>query len=207
MPDDLKTKTLQLRRDHILDCAVKVFDAEGFRGASIHSIAQAAGISDGTVYNVFENKEDILLSVLRRLLNASQAEAPVAPPNMTLDQLLRSMIAARWNDMTPEVLAMMRVVWSEALINRSLAKNYCETLLEPILAASEPLFQHLIDRGEMIDTDVPMALRTLTATFLGFAMLKLLGEPLVNDRSADVPAHLTDILIAGLKKRGSHDTI
>jgi AcrR family transcriptional regulator len=201
MPDDLKAKTQQLRRDHILDCAIKVFDAEGFRGATIHTIAQAAGVSDGTVYNVFENKEDILLAVLQRLLQSSLQTAPAPPPNITLDQLLRLMVASRWDGMTPEVLAMMRVVWSEALINRDLASQYCETILAPTLAAPEPLFQHMLERGEMSDTDIPMAIRTMAATFIGFTMLKLLGDPVVNERSADVPAQLAEILLTGLKPR------
>jgi AcrR family transcriptional regulator len=201
MPDNLKAKTQQLRRDHILDSAIHVFDAEGFRGATIRAIAQAAGVSDGTVYNVFENKEDILLAVLQRLLHNSLQSAPVPPPNMTLEQLLRVMLAARWNGMTTEVLAMMRVVWSEALINRDLAGQYCETILAPTLAAPEPLFQSLMERGEMVDTDIPMALRTMAATFIGFTMLKLLGDPVVNERSADVPAQLAEILLAGLKPR------
>jgi AcrR family transcriptional regulator len=207
MSENLKTKTQQLRRDHILDSAIAVFDAEGFRGATVHAIAQTAGVSDGTVYNVFENKEDILLAVLQRLLQNSLQSASVPPPNITLDHLLRLMVASRWDSMTPETLAMMRVVWSEALINRDLASQYCETILAPILAAPEPLFQHLMQRGEMTDTDIPMAIRTMAATFIGFTMLKLLGDPFVNERSADVPAQLAEILIAGLKPRGGHDAI
>jgi AcrR family transcriptional regulator len=207
MSEALKTKTQQLRRDHILDSAIQVFDAEGFRGATIHTIAQAAGISDGTVYNVFENKEDILLAVLQRLLHSSLQGAAIPPPAITLGQLLRLMVASRWNSMTPETLAMMRVVWSEALINRNLASQYCETILAPILAAPEPLFETLIARGEMVDTDVPMALRTMAATFIGFTMLRLLGDPLVNQRSEDVPAQLAEILLEGLKPRGCNDAV
>jgi AcrR family transcriptional regulator len=201
MADALKSKTQQLRRDHILDAAIKIFDTDGFRGATIHTIAQAAGVSDGTVYNVFENKEDILLAVLQRLFqNAVRADA-APPPHMSLDQLMRMMMAARWNDLTPEVLAMMRVVWAEALINRDLASQYCETILAPTLSAPEPLLENLINRGDMRDTDVPMALRTMAATLIGFSMLRMLGDPLVIARSADVPGLIADILLNGLKPR------
>jgi AcrR family transcriptional regulator len=201
MADALKSKTQQLRRDHILDAAIKIFDADGFRGATIHSIAQAAGVSDGTVYNVFENKEDILLAVLQRLFQNSVNAGGTPSPNMSLDQLMRVMIAARWHDLTPDVLAMMRVVWSEALINRDLASQYCETILAPALSAPEALLQGFINRGDMLDTDVPMALRTLAATLIGFSMLRLLGDPVVTARSADVPGLLADILLNGLKPR------
>jgi AcrR family transcriptional regulator len=201
MPDVLKSKTQQLRRDHILDAAIGIFDSDGFRGATIHAIAQAAGVSDGTVYNVFENKEDILLAVLQRLFDKAMQETVHPSTDVSLDQLLRMMIAARWNDLTPEVLAMMRVVWAEALINRDLASQYCETILAPTLAAPEPLLQGLIARGEMQDTDVAMALRTMAATLIGFSMLRMLGDPVVMKRSADVPGLISDILLNGLNPR------
>jgi AcrR family transcriptional regulator len=201
MSDNLKAKTLQLRRDHILDAAIKIFDAEGFRGATIHTIAKAAGVSDGTVYNVFENKEDILLAVLHRLFQNSGQGIGIDVAEMTFDQLFRVMIAMRWNDMTPEVLAMMRVVWSEALINRDLARQYVETVLAPTFAMPEMMMQNFIQRGDMVDTDAPMALRTMAATLIGFSILKMLGEPLVTERSGDVPGQVAEILLAGLKPR------
>jgi AcrR family transcriptional regulator len=210
MPTDLKSKTNELRRNHILDEAIKVFDRDGYRGATVHSIAQAAGISDGTIYNVFDNKEDILLAVLDRLLRASNQDtenAKLLPANFTVEWLLGTMISSRWNDMTPEVMAMMRVILSEALVNRSFSNQYCEKFLAPTLALPEPLFQNLVDKGEIVDTDIPMALRTVVASFLGFALLKLLGDPVVNERSADVPAQLAEILLNGLKNRGRHDAI
>jgi AcrR family transcriptional regulator len=210
MPTDLKSKTNELRRNHILDEAIKVFDRDGYRGATVHSIAQAAGISDGTIYNVFDNKEDVLLAVLDRLLRASNQDtenAKLLPANFTVEWLLGTMISSRWNDMTPEVMAMMRVILSEALVNRSFSNQYCEKFLAPTLALPEPLFQNLVDKGEIVDTDIPMALRTVVASFLGFALLKLLGDPVVNERSADVPAQLAEILLNGLKNRGRHDAI
>jgi AcrR family transcriptional regulator len=210
VPTALKLKTNELRRNHILDEAIKVFDQDGYRGATVHSIAQAAGISDGTIYNVFDNKEDILLAVLDRLLrgaNPDTERATQLPADVTVEWLLGTMISSRWKDMTPEVMAMMRVVLSEALVNRNFSNQYCERFLAPTLALPEPLFQNLLDEGAIADTDIPMALRTILASFLGFALLKLLGDPVVNERSADVPAQLAEIIMNGLKTRGLDDAI
>jgi AcrR family transcriptional regulator len=208
--DDLKSKTKQLRRDHILDEAIRVFDKDGYRGATVHSIAQAAGISDGTIYNVFDNKEDILLAVMERLLCASNPvpeSATQVPTDITVEWLLRTLISCRWKDLSPEVLAMMRVVLSEALVNRNFANQYRERFLEPTLALPEPLFQNLVNSGAITNTDVPMALRTIVASFLGFALLKLLDDPVVKERSADIPTQLAEILMNGLKSRGLDDAI
>ncbi|OBG65015.1 MULTISPECIES: TetR/AcrR family transcriptional regulator [unclassified Mycobacterium] len=53
-------------RDRILDAASKVFAAEGFAGATIDAIGQAAGFTKGAVYSNFESKDELFLSLLDR---------------------------------------------------------------------------------------------------------------------------------------------
>lgn len=52
------------RRTVILRAAEKLFAAHGFHGTDVEGIAREAGTAKGTVYNYFENKDDIFLSVL-----------------------------------------------------------------------------------------------------------------------------------------------
>jgi AcrR family transcriptional regulator len=201
----LKIKTAQLRRQHILDAAIRVFDAQGFRGATIRDIAAEAGVSDGTVYNVFENKEALLLAILDPLLTASKPPAIAAADANQLvanpGALLRTMITSGWHTLTPELLSMMRVVWSEALINRELARQYRETVLAPAIDTPGPLFQALADRGAIAPTDVPVALRIVVASFLGLALMKMLGDELLDTRSDEVAHHLADLLAKGMLPR------
>jgi AcrR family transcriptional regulator len=53
-------------RDRILDAASKVFAAEGFTGATIDAIGQAAGFTKGAVYSNFESKDELFLALLDR---------------------------------------------------------------------------------------------------------------------------------------------
>lgn len=53
-------------RDRILDAAAKVFAAEGFAGATIDAIGQAAGFTKGAVYSNFESKDELFLALLDR---------------------------------------------------------------------------------------------------------------------------------------------
>lgn len=41
----------------------------GYHNAQISRIARVAGVADGTVYLYFKNKEDVLISLLRRCIN------------------------------------------------------------------------------------------------------------------------------------------
>lgn len=74
------------RRQMILKAAEKLFARNGFHGADVEAIAKEAGIAKGTVYNYFENKDDIFLSVLddglheleeKMRLNLAHVEDPV----------------------------------------------------------------------------------------------------------------------------------
>ncbi|MHC9291695.1 TetR/AcrR family transcriptional regulator [Mycobacterium sp. LTG2003] len=53
-------------RDRILDAALEVFAAEGFAGATIDAIGQAAGFTKGAVYSNFESKDELFLALLDR---------------------------------------------------------------------------------------------------------------------------------------------
>ncbi|MCV7348728.1 TetR/AcrR family transcriptional regulator [Mycobacterium parmense] len=53
-------------RDRILDAASKVFAAEGFAGATIDAIGQAAGFTKGAVYSNFGSKDELFLTLLDR---------------------------------------------------------------------------------------------------------------------------------------------
>ncbi len=61
-----KDKLLRERRkQHILDCALKVMAINGFQLTSIQDIAREANVSVGNVYHYFSSKEEIFSEVLR----------------------------------------------------------------------------------------------------------------------------------------------
>ena len=55
-------------RDAILDAAEALFDERGVHAARIQDIAGRAGVAVGTVYNHFEQKEDIVRALMLRHL-------------------------------------------------------------------------------------------------------------------------------------------
>lgn len=59
---------LEARRQQVLDAAAECFHKNGFHGASMAQIAKTAGISPGHIYNLFENKDDIIGLIIEREL-------------------------------------------------------------------------------------------------------------------------------------------
>lgn len=55
------------RRKQILDCARKLFSENGYYQTQISDIQQLAGVARGTIYQYFDNKEHIFLTLLETL--------------------------------------------------------------------------------------------------------------------------------------------
>ena len=63
------TRIQQKNRDLILEGALSVFSVNGFRGATIDQIAEAAGLSKPNVLYYFASKDDIHKTLLTTLLD------------------------------------------------------------------------------------------------------------------------------------------
>ena len=208
--DALQAQVTALRRAHILDAAIMVFAQRGFHRTTIHAVAQAAGMADGTIYNYFENKTALLLGILDRLNESDRREADLAQIVTTdIRQFFRQYFAHRWAMFDDDTLNVLRVVLSEVLINPELRALYVERVIAPTFALAEPYFQHLVDVGTLRPMDVPLTLRAISSTFLGLVMLRLLGDQRTQDQWNDVPELFTTLLLDGLlpNEGGSRGTL
>lgn len=201
MAQDLKQKALELRRQHILEAAARVFGERGFRGATVHDVAEAAGVADGTIYNVFANKADLLLSLLDPLAAQTAGKPTAQPASADTGALLEGLFRDRWNAFTPELLAILRVVLSEALIDPEVRGTLLVRVIEPVLQPLERRMRAMTKAGEVIPHDPKLISRTLTATFLGLLLLRLLGERRLDDPDAATMGKIATIVAAGLVPR------
>jgi len=67
------THTPQQLRELILDAAQEIIQTNGLAGLSAREIARRIGYSPGTIYNMFQNLDDVVLHVEARVLDALDA--------------------------------------------------------------------------------------------------------------------------------------
>lgn len=65
-PAHVPTDRAQARRQQVLTAAAECFRRRGFHGASMAEIAKTAGMSAGHIYNLFENKDDVIAAIVER---------------------------------------------------------------------------------------------------------------------------------------------
>lgn len=57
------------KRERILEAALTVFAAKGFYNTKVSEVAKQAGVADGTIYNYFRSKDDLLISIFEERMN------------------------------------------------------------------------------------------------------------------------------------------
>lgn len=73
--EDLRTD----RRRAILHAALTVFANHGYHSASVAMIAKEAGVSKGLMYNYFESKEQVLLTLVNDLFDEVVTKMRIIP--------------------------------------------------------------------------------------------------------------------------------
>ena len=80
------------RRRQILEAASGVFANRGYAAATIADIARAARVAEGTIYNYFRSKEDLLIHIPRVLAAHVFAGVDRLPDIQTADDAERALI-------------------------------------------------------------------------------------------------------------------
>ena len=128
-PQTLDPANDTAKRRQILDGARAVFLAQGFEGASMNDIAKAAGVSKGTLYVYFKDKEELFGAIVL-LECAGQAEGifDLDPKDPDVAGALTRLGVAYINFLCrPEKASALRTVIAIADRMPSIGKTFYET--------------------------------------------------------------------------------
>jgi AcrR family transcriptional regulator len=196
--DRVRDLVIRARRQQIVEAATRIFAEKGFRRATTKEVAQEAGISEGTIYNYFQNKDALLIAILESL-NETERRAEDFEKGMVtdfrgfLENYLRRRMSLIWENRD-----VFRVVLSEMLVNAELRELYLRQVVDPTMRIAEENFRSRIKQGEVRETDAPLAMRSVAGAVLGVLVLGLLGDEEIGSRSDEVPGVLAGLLIDGL---------
>ncbi|HEX4992209.1 MAG TPA: helix-turn-helix domain-containing protein [Rubrobacteraceae bacterium] len=196
--DGVRDLVLRARREQIVEAATRVFAEKGFRRATTREVAREAGVSEGTIYNYFEAKDDLLMAILHRLNETERRaedfeEGAASDFGGFLEEYLRRRMSLVW-----ENREVFRVVLSEMLVNAELRDLYLRQVIEPTMRMAEENFRSRMDQGEVRETDAPLAMRSVAGAVLGLLVLGLLGDEEVGSRPDEIPNVLAPLLVHGL---------
>ncbi len=174
-----KEKRAFARRNQILDAAAKVFAENGFQKSTTREIAEAADISEGTIYNYFENKDDLLIGLLDRIagtqVRATQYEAML---DEDFEEATIKMATRRLLAMGQDYDTFLAVL-PEILANPGLRERYRQQIMDPIAQATEEHIRQRIERGELRALDPALYTRFTLCVNQGMLVMLILGDPVM----------------------------
>lgn len=193
---DSKSLTRQERRAakrkaEILEAAAKVFAEKGFHRATTKEIAEAADVAEGTIYNYFESKDDLLLSLIDRLADLrGRLELYDRMLDVDARQAFVTLISQRFS-ILQEQQAFLHAVLPEILSTPDLRERYRQQIMIPAMRDLEEHFQLRAERGQIDVANVPILVSLLGALGLGLEVMALLGDENIQTLWAN-PDRLTE---------------
>lgn len=147
-------------REILLQKAIELFAAEGYNGVSVRKLAKAAGITEGSIYNHFSSKKEILEEILDNHRKELERNMP------TSDMLIKAYDQPDWKpawayrirlleaqtatDMNLEIIQLLT---SEQYRNPKAGELIMDYYIEKPIQMTADLFRYLAERGEVLPRD------------------------------------------------------
>ncbi len=188
----------EARREQVLDAATKVFAKKGFHKATIKQIAGEAEVADGTIYNYFADKTDLLLGLLDRINETNQRQGHfIEAGKGDFETFFRTYLEHRMNVLRDN-LALFQAILPEVMVNESLRERYYETIVAPTYRVAEDYFKALQANGTIKPLDTQLLMRVISSTLLGLLISSLLGDEAVQEAWERLPTVISEIVLRGL---------
>jgi AcrR family transcriptional regulator len=156
----------EARPAELLAAALDLFVEKGYAGTRLDDVAARAGVSKGTLYLYFANKEDLFKAVTRENILTPLAEAGelVRKFDGSSADLLRAVIGAWWKDFgSTHAGGLAKLLMAESGNFPEIAAFFLEEVIEPWHRLLGSVIERGIKRREFRSVDVPLFTRVMTA--------------------------------------------
>ena len=200
-----RERRIAARQSQILTAAARVFSQKGYAGATTREIAETADMAEGTLYNYFGCKQDLLIGVAEAYADDVVAYMQSLAGD-SMGDMMRQLFAARFRSGRERRLFM--VLLSEARLNPDIDHSKIQAAFYRIIEATEAMLTAAITAGRMRPVNMQVAARAFSATIMGFGALFELGGDIRAGLTADndgmfspdwLGDMVTDLYLHGLK--------
>ena len=194
------------RPAELLAAALDLFVERGYAATRLDDIASRAGVSKGTLYLYFANKEELFKALVREnivvLLDRFRSE--IADSDAPAERLIEQFLRGWWRDFGGTRLAgIAKLIMAEAGNFPEVARFFHDEVIQPNGELLGSIIGRGIERGEFRPVDVETAAHLWIAPLVmkamwshSFDLCRIAGASVDPDRLID--AHL-DLIRASLR--------
>jgi AcrR family transcriptional regulator len=164
-----RTPRQAARQDRILTVARELITTLGYDGLNMRELANAANVSPTTLYNLYVDKDALVLAATSDLLHDIRANVDKRAPEPGCERILVAIdMQARQIERTPEMAAAMTRALFQAPPDHPFIRSMLWATHKQTLASLKTMYQLAQLRP---DVDIPLLTRVLTAAPFGSMLL------------------------------------
>lgn len=201
-PDPVREQLIEARRNQLLDAAANIFAVKGYDRATTREIASIAGLSEGTIYNYFDTKADLLIGLMSRLAELERLSDELT---QALQGDVRNFFVTAFHHRLARIEQgeeMLKAILPQVFVNPPLREQFYRQYVLRIAALLEQYVQAQIMAGRIRPVDVSLTVRLVQSVFIGLLVLRILGDEPLRAGWERVPDLLATLVFDGLNAGG-----
>jgi AcrR family transcriptional regulator len=199
--EERRQRRIARRRSEILAAAARVFADKGYANTTTKEIADAADIAEGTLYNYFGGKREILLAI------ADEGQASIEALFQDVHRLQGRddmvILTKRGLDVFMSQLSFTRTLLLEAWFDDVILQEFVLDRFQRVGQLLEAFITRRVEEGGFRPVDPSLTTRILLGMFMGGILPVLRGvapPPSPEERRALAEA-IVDLLLDGIRVR------
>lgn len=200
-----KTSPAVDKQTRIMEAAFEVFSRRGFPQATVAEIAQVAGVAEGTIYNYYRSKHDLLVALVHDYADREGISEILDRYSGTPGDvnLFRDLVENRVTVGFKNVDRLL-VLIGEVQHDPELLQMYVEGMWQRALKRLEDSLGSGMDQGTLRQTDPAVVARTFLAMNMGLLIIyQLEGEGGVLRKTPPdrIAAEVAEVFLNGVQKK------
>ena len=163
----------------IIEAAIRVFSEKGFTAGRTSEIAKEAGVSEGTIFNYFKTKNDLLQSIMMPFflfvsrpfilkgIESFLSSRPETPVEEGLTKLALDRVK-----LIEEHRRLVKTVFAETMFHPELFESIRDKIFPGIVDATQRVFNSEVENGTFRKVDSFAAMKVFLGMIFVHTMMK-----------------------------------
>ena len=177
---------------NILSAAIELFSEKGYEATTTSEISKRAKVAEGTIFNYYKTKKDLLFSIPSALSKVSFIEIFLDDLDEILndnhnsfDNFLRKILINRKNFVS-ESSPILKVIIQEIPFYPELRIKILNTIVLPSVRKIIPIIDKLKEKGQIIDMPSTSIVNIITTSIFGYLFIHYIALPELDNSEKDM---------------------
>lgn len=176
-PRRTQAERTQQRKEQVIREAIRLFAQNGYRGARLADIAQAAGVTEPGLLHHFPSKAHLLMAVLAERDRVDRERFDPRGRNAGASPLVPLRELAEYNETVPGLVQLFTVLVAESVDAQHPGHDFFRQRYRQLRAVHVPLLREAQARGEIRGDIPPEDLAIMLFAMMDGLQVQWLYEP------------------------------